>query len=87
MRSGLGYLLTHLLDTTYLLVYLLLATQYAVVREFLLTRYDYYCVLSNSRTTALDEQGYEGHVGLEYKPSTQGTAQSFAGWGAAHGIA
>ena len=32
-------------------------------------------------------QGYEGHVGLEYKPSTQATAQSFAGWGAAHGIA
>ena len=28
-------------------------------------------------------QGYEGHVGLEYKPSTQATAQSFAGWGAA----
>ena len=32
-------------------------------------------------------QGYEGHVGLEYKPSTQATAQSFAGWGATHGIA
>ena len=32
-------------------------------------------------------QGYEGHVGLEYKPSTQATAQSFAGWGVAHGIA
>jgi hypothetical protein len=48
------------------------------------------CYLTHELTrvpTALDEQGYEGHVGLEYKPSTQDTAQSFAGWGAAHGIA
>lgn len=35
----------------------------------------------------LDARGYEGHVGLEYKPSTPVTEQSFAGWGEAHGIA
>ena len=39
------------------------------------------------RCAMLDARGYEGHVGLEYKPSTPVTEQSFAGWGEAHGIA
>ena len=34
----------------------------------------------------LDELGYEGHVGMEYKPSTSTTVQSLAGWGEAHGL-
>ena len=35
---------------------------------------------------ALDDAGYTGHVGLEYKPSTSATVQSLVGWGSAHGL-
>ena len=35
---------------------------------------------------ALDDAGYAGHVGLEYKPSTSATVQSLVGWGGKHGL-
>ena len=35
----------------------------------------------------LDELGYEGHVGMEYKPSTSTTVQSLAGWAEPFGLA